>query len=197
MKTKMLLLLVMVISTCGSIAGQTSAELQQVTLYYYSHQHPTGFRSYVNFETGKRGPLRGELPADFDLRYGGVIIGKGDKALPDWLTVADSRSMIVELGAKTWQDIKETPPFPPPSKSRPPLPLANRPIVVDASAGSKEISPYRQLIIVKPGHMYLMRLMHGKKVIYTMFRVESLNSRESCVLSWKMVKPPNVDDNEK
>ena len=59
------------------------------------------------------------------------------------------------------------------------------------------MSPYRQVIVVKPGHMYLMRLLHGKKVIYTMFRVESLQSWDNCVLSWKLVTPPNVNDNEK
>lgn len=194
MRTK-LFSLVIVISAFGSIAAQTSTELQQVTLYYYSIQQPS--RSYVNFETGKRGLLRGEPPDEFDLRYGGMRIEKDGKVFPDWLSVADSRSMIVELGAKKWQDLKATPPFPQPKKSRPPLPLSKRPIVIDVSAGSKEVSPYRQVIVVKPGHMYLMRLLHGKKVIYTMFRVESLDSKVSCVLSWKHVRPPNVDDNEK
>lgn len=151
----------------------------------------------MNFETGKRGPLRGELPEEFDLRYGGMHVEKDGKVFPDWLSVADSRAMIVELGAKKWQDVKETPPFPKPATSRRPLPLSKRPIVIEVSAGSKEVSPYRQVIEVKLGHMYLMRLLHGKKVIYTMFRVESLDTKVSCVLSWKHVKPPNVDDNEK
>ena len=196
MKTK-LFSLVIVISAFGSIAAQTSTELQQVTLHYFSYQRHDTTRSYVNFETGKRGPLRGELPDDFDLKYGGMRIEKDGKVFPDWLSVADSRSMIVELGAKEWQDIKQTPPFPQPKKPLPPLSLSKRPIVIDVSAGSKEVSPYRQVIVVKPGHMYLMRLLHGKKVIYTMFRVESLQSWDNCVLSWKLVTPPNVDDNEK
>lgn len=194
---KKLFSLVIVISAFGSIAAQTSTELQQVTLHYFSYQRHDTTRSYVNFETGKRGPLRGELTDVFDLKYGGMHIEKGGKVFPDWLSVADSRSMIVELGAKKWQDVEATPPFPQPKKPHPPLPLSKRPIVIDVSAGSKEVSPYRQVIEVKPGHMYLMRLVHGKKVIYTMFRVESLDSRVSCVLSWKHVKPPNIDDNEK
>ena len=196
MRTK-LLTLVLVLSSFVTVAAQTSAELQQVTLHYYSLQRHETARSYVNFETGNRGHLRGELPEAFDLRYGGMHVEKDGKVFPDWLMVADSRSMIVELGAKEWQDMKETPPFPQPKNLLPPLSLSKRPIVIDVSAGSKAVSPYRQVIEVKPGHMYLMRLLHGKKVIYTMFRVERLDSRVSCVLSWKHVRPPNVDDNEK
>lgn len=194
MKTRMLLSLVILISAFGSIAGQTNAELQQVTLYNFSAQQPDASRSAINFETGKRGHLHSEPPTEFDLMYGGMVIEKDGKVFPDWLRVTDSRSMIVDLGAKKWQDFKVTPPFPKASKSRPPLPLSKRPIVIDVSAGSTEVSPYRQVVEVKAGRVYLMRLLHGKKVVYTMFRVESLNSGESCVLSWKQVRPPNVDD---
>lgn len=195
MKTKLFSLVIM-ISAFGSIAAQTSPELQQVTLYYYAGERHETTRSHVNFETGKRGPLRGELPEEFDLMFGGLIIAKDGKRFPDWFRVTDARSMIVDLGAKNWQDIRETPPFPKADKSHPPPPLAQRPMVVDVSAGSKEVSPYRQFILVQQGHIYLMRILHGNKVIYAMFGVESLNSEESCVLSWKHVSPPKVD-NEK
>lgn len=206
MKTK-LFSLVIVISAFGSIAAQTQPTLQTVTLHSFSPpvsfrlgpitRQPDVTRSSVNFETGRRGYLRNEDHTDFDLTYGGMEIQKDGKVYPDWLRVTDSRSMIVDLGVKRWQDFPATPPFPKPKKSAPPLPLTKRPLVIDASAGSKEFSPYRQFVEVKPGHMYLMRLVHGRKVIYTMFRVESLKSRENCVLSWKLVQPPNIDDNEK
>jgi hypothetical protein len=193
---KKLASLVIAISAFGSITAQTSAELQQITLYYFAGERHETTRSYVNFETGKRGPLRGELPEEFDLMYGGMIIGKDGKRFPDWFRVTDARSMIVDLGAKNWPDIKETPPFPKAGKSHRPPPLAERPMVIDVDAGSKVVSPYRQFIMVQPGHIYLMRILHGNKVIYAMFRVESLTPKESCVLSWKHVPPPKVD-NEK
>ncbi len=194
MKTRMLFSLVILISAFGSIAGQTNAEPRQVTLYNFSGPQRDASRSSINLETGKRGHLRGEPLTEFDLMYGGMVIQKDGKVFPDWFRVLDSRSMIVDLGAKKWPDVKETPPFPKASKSRPPLPLSKRPVVIDVSAASTEVSPYRQVVEVKAGHVYLMRLLHGKKVVYTMFRVESLNSGESCVLSWKQVTPPNVDD---
>ena len=196
MKTKILFSLMILISACGSVVAQSSPELQQVTLYNMAKPQHDESRSSINFETRKRGLLRSERLTDFDLMYGGIIIGKDDKRLPDWFRVTDSRSMIVDLGAKNWPDIKETPPFPKAGKSHPPPPLANRPMVVDNSADSKEISPYRQFIPVEPGHIYLMRILHGNKVGYAMFRVESLTPEVSCVLSWKHVTPPKVD-NEK
>lgn len=196
MKAKMLVSLVMVISACGSVVAQSIPELKQVTLYNMAKPQHDESRSAINFETGERGLLRSERLTDFDLMYGGMIIEKDGQRLPDWFRVTDARSMIVDLGAKNWLDIRETPPFPTAGKSYRPPPLANRPMVVDASAGSKEVSPYRQFIPVMSDHIYLMRLLHGSKVIYTMFRVESLDPEVSCVLSWKHVTPPKVD-NEK
>ena len=139
MRTQLLLSLVITISACGSIAAQTSTELpagHAPLLFLSRDTRPPDL--YVNFETGKRGPLRGGLPGDFDLKYGGMRIEKDGKVFPDWLSVADSRSMIVELGAKEWQDIKQTPPFPQPKKPLPPLSLSKRPIVINVSAGSKK-----------------------------------------------------------
>ena len=118
------------------------------------------------------------------------------ETLANWLGVIDCRSRIVDLGAKTWQDFKTTPPLPSPQYLPEPLALTPCSFVIDNSVGTREISPYRQFVVAKPGHVYLMMLVRGNKVRFLMFRVESLNSKESCVISWKLVKPPNVD-NEK
>ena len=218
MKTKILFLLIIVVSACGSIAAQNpttqersrralptetgppvgDAVLREVTLYWYHKSdryfpaQPDDSRSAVNFETGERGPARG---GSFDLRYGGVIIGAPGNSgvfLVDWLGGLDCRSMIVDLGAKTWQDFKTTPPLPSPQYLTESQALAPCTVVVDASAGAREISPYHQMVVAKPGHIYFMRLVNGSKVSYLMFRVESLNRKESCVISWKPVTPPNV-----
>jgi len=198
MKTRILLLLVITLTACASMAAQTEGVLREVTLYYFQYpEQPDRSRSSVNFETGERGPDRS---GSFDLRYGGMAIGtpgtpgKPGKFLADWLGVLDCRSMVVDLGAKQWRDFKETPPFPKPKTSEPPRSLAKPVCAVDASAGRTDFSPYRQYVVVDPGHIYLTRLLRGSKVSYVMFRVESLNSKDNCVISWKMVQPPNVDN---
>jgi hypothetical protein len=203
MKARILLSLVITVAACAPVVSQTESELREVTLYWYHHSdrfgpsQPDDSRSAVNFETGNRGPAR---RGSFDLRYGGVIIGaptkndKPGKFYPDWLNVLDCRSMVVDLGVKQWQDFKETPPFPQPKTLAPPRPLGEPICAVDTSAGRADFSPYRQMVEPKPGHVFLARLLRERKVSYVMFRVESLASRESCVISWKMVKPPNVDN---
>ena len=179
---------------CAAVAAQTDAGLSQVTLYWYSPgpsidaEKTDRSRSAVNFETGERGGADGQ----YDLRYGGMVIRSpaNGNLLADWLGVLDCRSLIVDLGAKQWPNFKEAPPFPQPKTKAAPLPAGNRPAcAVD--------EPYRQFVEVNPGHMYLMRMWHGQKVSYVMFRVESFVSRDNCVLSWKLVKPPNVSDDEK
>jgi len=197
MKAKIVPVLLLVISAYGFAAAQTASDLQQVTLYDFAPLAGE-FRSALNFETGKTSHLNNF--ASFHLVYGGMSIqegakaGKTGKVHPDWLRVVDSRSMMVDLGARNWQDFKETPPFPQPKKPLPPPPLGRRPMVLDASAGSTDFSPYRQFVEVETGHMYLVRVSQSARVFYAMFRVESLDSRVSCVLSFKLVKPPNVDD---
>src|SRR5256885_17140725 len=103
MKTKILFSLVILISACGPVVAQSSTEAQQVTLYNFGTPEHDESRSSINFETGKRGHLRGEQLADSDLMYGGMIIEKDGKRFPDWFRVTDSRSMIVDLGAKEWR----------------------------------------------------------------------------------------------
>jgi hypothetical protein len=208
----------MVILGCGSIAAQDSsiqerprrtlpaetgppdadAGLKEVTLYWFHGLNqpfpaqPDDSRSSVNFETGERGPARS---GSYDLKYGGIITGVPGHPgvfLADWLGGLDCRSLIVDLGAKTWQDFKTTPPLPSPQYLTEAQALAPCSVVVDASAGAREISPYHQMVVAKPGHVYFMRLVNGSKFSYLMFRVESLNTKESCVISWKPVTPPNA-----
>lgn len=167
--------------------GQSSAELNQVTLFSpLGHDHDMT-ESSINFDTGERGFVRNQPVAqNYDLSYGTLMVNQDG----DWFEVRDAKSMIVDLGKKMWADFKETPSFPQTGAKRPPT-LAPRK-VVDVSAGSTNVSPYRQYVQAKAGHMYLMRVPKGGKVIYVMFRVESLKSKDSCLLSWKKVAPPKV-----
>jgi len=192
MKIKLVFTLLILMVAAARTAGQSNSNLRQVTLDYLSLSAQES-RSSVSFQTGKLQYQRSEPYTDFDVTYGGMSVEKDGMFYPDWIRVVDSRSMMVDLGQKEWSDFKETPPFPQPKYSHPPLPLTNRPIVVDVSGDSREVSPYRQVIEVKTAHMYLARVSHGNKLFYVMFRVESLMSQQSCVLSFKLVTPPNVD----
>jgi hypothetical protein len=183
-----------------SARGQAGAELAEVTLYsVIGHDHDFT-RSSVNFESGERG-FQG-TGSDFDLTYGNLTINYGRDGYRDWFVVRDPRSIVCDLGEKKWGNFQRTPAFPW-KNWRIPLPL-NSPIVVNASAGKKvdtpdgkeSVSPHRQSVLVKVGHMYLMRVMKGRSKIYVMFRVESLTPGDNCVLSWKKVAPPE-DDVEK
>ena len=189
MKHQLILALGALIALSVTAGGQDVATLNQVTLYS-KMGHNDWSRASFNFESGERGSPSART-ANYDLTYGTLAVGY-DR---DWFEVRDPRSMIIDLGAKQWGDFKETPSFFKGKKPRKPLPLS-RPKVIDASADSKEISPYQQFVRVEAGHMYLMKVMRERKTIYIMFRVDSLSRVDNCVLSWKQVPPPR-DDFEK
>jgi len=188
------------ISLSVSARGQAGAGLAQVTLYSVQGHNQDFTRSSVNFESGERG-FRGTV-AGFDLIYGNMTINYGKDWYRDWLVVRDSRSIVCDLGEKKWGDFRQTPSFPW-KNWRIPLPL-NSPMVFDASAGKKvdtpngkeSVTPHRQSVMVRVGHMYLMRVNRGRGETYVMFRVESLTPGDNCVLAWKKVPPPE-DDVEK
>lgn len=211
MKAKILFLLVTMFSAFMPVGAQTNGELREATLNYLDPRGASSHRFSINFETGKVRESRREFSGDFDLIYGGMAVGwygKKGKAkvvdvrgrpmptewIYDWFQVADPSFMIAELGAKKWSDFTETPSFPPSKKTERPQPLEDKRYVYATTPESRDVSPYRQAIEGKAGYMYLMRLRRGPKVIYAMFRVESLSSRNNCVLSWKLVPPPKVDN---
>jgi hypothetical protein len=187
------LMLLISISTCAQ--GQ---EFRRVTLYSAIGYFDRGgdwdtSRSTFNFETGKTErakPSRNGIPEDYDISYDETEIGDHH----DLFEVRDYRSMIVDLGKKKWNQFNETPSFPKGQSSAPPRPLT--PTSRVHTSGTQVIADWRQFVKARSGHMYMARLMKGRRVIYVMFRVESLKSRDNCVLEWKKVQPPKVD-NEK
>jgi len=167
--------------------GQAVSDLRQITLFSPLGNNHDSTRSAVNFETGELGVHSNQPRTEYDLKFGTLMINNDN----NWFEVGDSRSRIADLGKKAWADLQETPSFPSPKlKTQPSL---SPPKVVDASAGSKAISPYNQFVQAFIGHMYLMRALKGGKVSYIMFRVEKLETNFSCLLSWKAVPPPKVD----
>jgi hypothetical protein len=189
MRDTMILSLVTLICPSFSVRGQGVAEPSQVTLFSsLGHNHDTS-RTSINFATGELGFDRQQsLIQNYDLSYGTLKVNQDG----DWLEVRDARSMIVDLGERRWDDFKETPPLPPSKMSRAPTLAEHK--IIDASAGTTNVSPLRQYVQAKVGHMYLMRVLRGGRVVYVMFRVESLRREDSCQLSWKKVAPPKVVD---
>ena len=167
--------------------AQDSPALNQVTLFSQI-THRDGSRASVNFDSGERGSPTADT-SPFDLIFGTLAINDDS----NWFEVIEARSMIIDLGRKQWSDFKQTPSFPKSHKPRKPLPLNGRVKEIEASAGSTEISPYQQFVPVKPGHIYLMKVVRERKKTYVMFRVEDLISEDNCRLSWKKVAPPPAD----
>ena len=176
----------MLTSLSIAAVGQNKEQLARVTLFSAlpSHDHT---RTSINFETGERGVLREPIEY-YDLSYGFLRVNTDG----DWFGVRDPRSRIVDLGVRKWDEIKDTPPFPQPKTKVPPS--LTPPKVIDAAAGSTDVSPLRQFVRAQSGHMYLMRVLRGTRVFYVMLRVENVEAEQSCEITWKRVKPPNVTD---
>jgi len=188
MKYRLIFSLSMLLSLSLPIVGQDKDNLSFSTLFSaLGHDHDFS-RTSLNFDTGEIGFGRGQSNQNYDVSYGTVKINTDG----DWFEVRDARSRIVDLGVRRWVEVKETPPFPQ-SKSKIAPSLEQRK-VIDVSAGSKDVSPLRQFVPARIGHMYLMRVAKGTRALYVMFRVETLTAQESCQISWKRVVPPNVTD---
>lgn len=173
-----------VLGSFGSVCAQ---QLQRVTLY--SAFYHDG-RSAFNFETGERGAVvdvKTHRPVH-DISFDQVHLYPPGG---DLFMVADSKSMIVDLGKKTWDQFAETPSFPKSKTKVRPRPLDEEKWELDG--GRNIVTPYMQFVQVKAGHVYLMRLNKSGKIIHVMFRVESVKKDDNCVLSWKQVPPPKVD----
>jgi len=174
------------VALSGTGKAQEVPALNRVTLFSRIG-HGDWSRTAVNFDSGHVGAQSGVL-TDFDLIFGSLAINNDS----DWFQVRDPRSVIADLGAKQWGDFRETPSLSKSKKPRKPLPLT--PVFeVDASAGAKETSPYRQFVRVKAGHMYLMKVARGQTKSYVMFRVDNLVNQDNCLVSWKKVPPPAED----
>jgi len=176
------------ISSALPVMGQNKDEPSRVTFFSALRHNPDSSRTSLNFDTGELGVDPDKTAQHYDVSYGTVKID----ANADWFEVRDARSRIVDLGVKRWDEFKETPQFPQPKTAI--APSLEQRKVIDVSAGSKDVSPLRQIVPARIGHMYLMRVAKGTRATYVMFRVEALTAEQSCQISWKRVVPPNVID---
>lgn len=121
-----------------------------------------------------------ESPRRFDIRYGGLTL----TGTSDWLEVvefAGTQSVIKDLGAMGWSEVTAVPllePAPAPH---------GRGITVRAR---RIVSPQNVHARAVPGHMYLLRVKDSKDDYHVLLRVESLDPKGECTLSWKRVPTP-------
>jgi hypothetical protein len=119
-----------------------------------------------------------------DIRYGGINVNGDD----EWLEIADrygSRSMLADLGEMRWQEVNQVPI----------LPASPRPHPVGLTftyrhGRAVQISPAGVSAKAVAGHIYVMHVKDAERDYYVMFRVESLEPRGECRLSWKRVPSP-------
>ncbi|HWT03228.1 MAG TPA: hypothetical protein VN256_23450 [Pyrinomonadaceae bacterium] len=171
----------------GEGSGLSGTPAQTATLYSH-HVHRDYDRASFSFELGVLGDEKfPERRARYNLRYGGM---SPDGSL-HWFDVTngrDARSQLKDLGALNWADVYHTP-------------------LLFASATPHdglmsysykegdviEISPAGVNIRAVAGHMYVMHVKDSDSDFYVMFRVESLEPKGECTISWKRVPPPDAD----
>jgi hypothetical protein len=169
--------------------GITTPARQTVTLYP-PHDKATGkydeTRACFSFKLG-----RNKLPnsTDWDLGYGFASINN-----EDWLIVGtsrtDKRSAMKELGEYKWSDAFEIP-------ALEPLPELKegerRQTTVDSSADThqKWAKSTNQLAKANAGHMYLIHVKDDQADFYLLFRVEEIEQRDHCTISWSQIPTPD------
>lgn len=116
----------------------------------------------------------------YDIRYRGLTLN-GTDAWLEALNYRDTRSVIKDLGAMSWSEVRSVPLLPPGPAPHP---------VVFRLGNDGVASPQNVFVRAVPGHMYLLRVKDAKADYQVMFRVESLDPAGGRTLSWKRVPTP-------
>ncbi len=167
--------------------AHTSVMAQYLGTLYSPYKVPDQKRDLcLNFQTGlntsKFGPC--------DLRYGFLGIDNDF----DWLQVGmsqDVRSVIKDLGPRSWNDSVDAPVVAPLPKLKP---GQKRMVSIDASGadggnrhnGPKVDPAFTRAIV---GHMYVVHVVDEVSDYYALFRVDALEDR-TCTISWKLIPTP-------
>jgi hypothetical protein len=145
-------------------------------------------KSLFNFESGTRGKTRSKLTGiNWDLGYGLLAIND-----EDWFSLSPSRnerSVIKDLGELNWFDSFKVPaltPLPELEKGK------ERVISVDSSADTHKNWEATNAVFAKAivGHMYVVRIKRENADFYALFRVEEIEQRNSCRITWSVIPSP-------
>ncbi len=165
----------------SSVPAKTATLFSQITHHDYD-------RASFSFELGMLGDEKvPERRAYYDLRYGGMSADGFDH----WFDVGrgpGTRSQLKDLGELNWPDVYHVP-----------ILFANA-VPHDGATGYRfekgevvEITPANTNVKAVAGHMYVLHVKYKKSDFYVLFRVESLEPKGECTISWKRVPSPDAD----
>jgi hypothetical protein len=170
---------------------RTDASFPTVTLYPQLDGVTNAYkggRSCFNFQ---HGPVEEPASQAWNLAYGLLRLAE-----QDWFTLdpsRETRSVIRDLGARTWEDSIEIPvlkPRPVVSEGQP------HAIVVEPPSNILDAWEKDEMIQAKValGHMYLLHVKDESSDFYAMFRVERFKQNEYCTISWRLVPSPRTSE---
>ena len=160
------------------------APSQTATLLSHTRQK-TYEKSVFNFEYGVGGDT--ELPNRlnrYDIRYGGISENGDDRWL-DIIHRRGARSVIKDIGEMSWAEVYHVPIL-----FASPNPHTGE--LTHSYVGGRLQKIFPEEVIVKAivGHMYVMHVKDQETDYYVMFRVEAIDPKGECRLSWKFVPSP-------
>lgn len=157
---------------------------QTVTLHSHTRQKSYE-KSLFNFEYGVRGDA--ELPKRlhrYDIRYGGIS-ENGDDSWLDIVHRRGAQSVLKDIGEMSWTELYHVPVL-----FASPTPHTGELAHSYAGGRLQKISPEEVIVKAIIGHMYVMHVKDQETDYYVMFRVEAIDPKGECRLSWKLVPSP-------
>lgn len=173
----------------GTTGRAQEADLSRIpsqTATLVSHiRHKSYEKSVFNFEHGARGDAELVKRLNrYDIRFGGNS-ENGDDSWLDIVHRRGARSVIRDAGQMSWAEVHHVPVL-----FASPNPHTGELTHSYAGGRLREISPKEVIVKAAVGHMYVMHVKDGKTDYYVMFRVESIDPKGECTLSWKLVPSP-------
>lgn len=131
----------------------------------------------------RRTHVASTLRASYDIRYGGISL-QGE---PDWLDIpqlSGTQSVVKDMGELSWAEVRDVPVLP-----ASPQPYAGG-HAYSFRRGVIQVSPEGVVVKAVPGHMYVLHVKDQEADYYVMFRVEEIDPKGECRLTWKRVPSP-------
>lgn len=170
----------------GAEADLSRIPTHTATLFAQITQHDYD-RASFSFELGLLGDEKfPERRAHYDLRYGGVFM---DGEYWFDMPLSGSQSLLQDLGEMSWADVYHVPVL-----FASPAPHEGGVSVRFEDGKVAEVSPAGVNVRAVAGHLYVLHVKDRDSDFYVMFRVESLDPKGECTISWKRVPSPPGDE---
>lgn len=189
MKAKLFLICTaaLLINISGSAQEIDLSRIPAQTATLISHIRQNSYeKSVFNFEYGVRGDAK--FPERqlmrYDIRFGGISEDGDDK----WLEIAHrsgTQSLIKDVGEMSWPEVYHVPVLFASADS-------HTGMLTHSYKDGQSVTITPEGVVVKAivGHMYVMHVKDKAKDYYVMLRVEAIDAKGECTLSWKNVPSP-------